>query len=453
MGRNNNRSNGAPRRDGRGSSFHGEHSKVRYGSFTQEVQSHNSISKIRRAGDADTLTYAQMKQVDLSSALSNMCGKMVFNSVFGKTTSEQEDKQQNVDPEYTPLKPKVYNPDATMENFENLRLFGSAIHVGDKCGVIAPKGVGKSGLMMQVGNAIAEGVSTELWPGFEDGINRPQRVLYYDGELTDPDMFNRYYRYSFEFNDNFERYDQTQFRSANDIISDLIWKVENEMSAEDYVTVFFDNITKILKTEQVSEVNNFLEAIDSVYDKAQKKGIKLTVIYIIHVLAKEYVPGSPINLKIAAGGSNLTNFLNSVIAIEQPKYAGNIILVKVLNSRGEPEPDNVCVLRRVGKDEGTHYHFEYVGEMPEKEALQGRVDGDEEEEPKEDGRGKRWTDEDTARLIELASTLETPDKDHIAEVMGRTPDMIYKMARQNGIKLMPKSRGRKPKQKPDLDEQ
>ena len=112
--------------------------------------------------------------------------------------------------------------------------------------------------------------------------------------------------------------------------------------------------------------------------------------------------------------------------------------------------------------EEEYLHLEPIGYTQEADILNNKtnrkrygqeVDGDEEEEPKEDGRGKRWTEDDTTRLIELASTLETPDKDHIASMMNRTPDMIYKMARQNGIKLMPKSRGRKPKQKPDLDEQ
>ena len=48
-------------------------------------------------------------------------------------------------------------------------------------------------------------------------------------------------------------------------------------------------------------------------------------------------------------------------------------MLKVMNSRGEPEPDNVCVLHPVGKDEGTHYHFEYLGEMPEEKALKGEL--------------------------------------------------------------------------------
>ena len=72
-----------------------------------------------------------------------------------------------------------------------------------------------------------------------------------------------------------------------------------------------------------------------------------------------------------------------VLVIEQPKAEGNTILVKVLNSRGEPEPDNVCVLRRIGKDEGTYYHFEYLGEMPEKEALQGELTGEDDSDPRQ----------------------------------------------------------------------
>lgn len=89
------------------------------------------------------------------------------------------------------------------------------------------------------------------------------------------------------------------------------------------------------------------------------------------------------------------------------------------------------------------------GQIPE-----GVVDDDEEEEaPEEDGRGRLWTDEDTARLIELASTLETPDKKTIGLMMERHPNLIYRKAKLYGIQLMPKPRGRKPKQKPEPNEQ
>ncbi len=66
--------------------------------------------------------------------------------------------------------------------------------------------------------------------------------------------------------------------------------------------------------------------------------------------------------------------------------------------------------------------------------------------PKVDGRGERWTEKDTERLIELASTLETPDKETIGQMMERHPNLIYRKAKLYGIQLMSKPRGRKPKQ-------
>lgn len=95
----------------------------------------------------------------------------------------------------------------------------------------------------------------------------------------------------------------------------------------------------------------------------------MTVISIIHVLGKEYTPGDPVSKRVAAGGSDLTNFSNFVIALEQPKNENDTLLVKILNSRSEPEPDAVCVLKR--KDDAPCLRFEYCGEMDEKDALAG----------------------------------------------------------------------------------
>lgn len=285
--------------------------------------------------------------------------------------SQQQPEKPEPKP-FQPLRPKLYDPGKPMEDFQSIRLFASAIHKGGKCSVIAPKGIGKTALFMQISSAAASGTSTGLWPSYDEGEHAPQRVLYYDGELTDQDMYNRYYKYGYEFPANFERYDRTQFRTANTLLTDLKWKVENELAEGSEAMTVIDNITKILKTEQVSEVNKFNKDLDEIYALAQNRGIRLTLISIIHVL-KEYTPGTPLELKDAAGGSNLTNFDDAVIGIEQPKTGGKDILVKVLNSRGEPEPENVCVLHPVGEDEGTHYHFEYLCEVPEGEALKGEL--------------------------------------------------------------------------------
>lgn len=293
------------------------------------------------------------------------------------TIRQEYSQKQPVKPEQRkpiePLRPKQYAPTVPMDLIEDRRLFGSAIHSGENCVLIAPKGIGKTGLCMQIGAAIAEGKPTGLWPTYEDGIGKPQHVLYYDCELTDSDMYNRYFRYGYTFPANFERYDRTQFKDAEDILADLQWKVENELADGDDITAFIDNITKALRTEQVSQINRFNEKVDEIYKLANSRGITLTLISVIHVLTGEYRPGTPLTLKEAAGGSNLTNFTGAIIVLEQPKDVMNSILVKVFNCRSEAEPDNVCLLRRFGKNEDTHYHFEYLGEMPEGEALKGEL--------------------------------------------------------------------------------
>ena len=414
MGKNN-RNNGAPSWKGnRGSS--NEHFKVRYKSFTSEGDGRNAIPKMRRAGDVAVNTYGQLVGTELAEHFTDHIRKSVFDSLWNnrnlpgdKGGKDDLDKSPR---DFSPLAPKRTDPNAPKTRWEDLRLFASAIHSGDRGVIIAPKGVGKSALSMCIGAACASGVPTGLWPTYDEGCHSPQRVLYYDCELTDTDMYNRYERYGYEFPQNFERYDYTQFKSAYQILADLQWKVEHQMAEGDEATVFIDNITRALKTEQVSEINRFNDTLDEIYKLSQSRGIKLTLITIVHVLTGEYKPGSPITLKEAAGGSNLTNFVNFVLVIEQPKTVGNIILVKVLNSRGEPEPDNVCVLRRIGKDEGTYYHFEYVGEMPEKEALQGELTGEDESEPEqtkeeqylEEARAIRaWLDEDSHRTQDDAA--------------------------------------------------
>ncbi len=415
MGKNYRHNNGAPSRRGNGDSSN-EHFKVRYKSFTSEGEGRSAVSKMRKAGDAATKTYGELIRTELSENFAGHIQRKLFDSLLGDfslTDKDDDQKQQQRAPEeFTPLAPKSSDSNASMVKWEDLRLFASAIHSGDRGVLIASKGVGKSALAMCVGAACASGSPTGLWPTYDEGYHSPQRVLYYDCELTDTDMYNRYGRYGYEFPQNFERYDYTQFKDAYQILADLQWKVEHQMAEGDEATVFIDNITKALKTEQVSEINRFNDTLDEIYKLSQRRGIKLTLITIVHVLTGEYKPGTPITLKEAAGGSNLTNFANFVLAIEQPKTKGNIILVKVLNSRGEPEPDNVCVLRRVGKDEGTHYHFEYVGEMPEKEALQGELTSEDDSEAEqtkeeqylEEARAIRaWLDEDSHRTQDDAA--------------------------------------------------
>ena len=270
--------------------------------------------------------------------------------------------------DFTPIKPKIYNPFSPIEAHEDSRLFASAIHKGDVGVVVAAKGVGKTTLFMQIADKIARGESTGLWPQYDEGSHDPQKVLYYDGELTETDMFNRYYRYSYDFSDNVERYNKSSFHSIDDVLHDVEGKVATGYISSD-ATVVIDNVTKLMETSQVDKIKKFNDRIDAIHAQAEAKGIKLTIISIIHVRSKEYPEGKPIRLKDAAGGSDLINFGNFVIALERPKKEKGVLLVKILNARGEPEPDKVCVLKRM--DDAPCLRFEYCGEMDEKDALAG----------------------------------------------------------------------------------
>ena len=136
---------------------------------------------------------------------------------------------------------------------------------------------------------------------------------------------------------------------------------------------------------------------------------------------------------------------------------------KFTKQRKAALPDEVL---EVVISEDEYLHFEIVGNASEADVKRnqnnlrrfGQIteaeDGDKEDEtPKEDGRGNLWTDKDTEQLRELASTLENPDKETIGLMMERHPNLIYRKAKLYGIQLMSKPRGRKPKQKPEPDEQ
>lgn len=295
--------------------------------------------------------HKQQVDYDNAQALQLFQDKMRLRGTYGY--------QSSLGGTFTPLKPKLYNPlnDKANATFKDSRLFASAIHSGD-CGIIAaPKGVGKTILFMQIGCAIAEGKPTGLWPQYAEGVRKPQIVEYYDGELKDMDMFDRYYKFNFGFPENFNRYDRTQLHSVEDILNDLECKVPTYQSD---TTVIIDNITKFLDTAQIDKVNRFNERLDGIHSDAKSRGINLTIILIIHVLGKSYIEGKPIKLKDIAGASNTTNFLDFVIALEKPFGKQGPLGIRVLNSRSELEPDTVCLLQPC---QNSWAHFEFDSEI------------------------------------------------------------------------------------------
>lgn len=281
--------------------------------------------------------------------------KLMLRKKYG---CPDDDCQVNEE-ERLPLPPVLNNPlDGCLAVQEN-RLFASAIHVGE-CGIVAAsKGVGKTILMMQVAMAIAEGKPTNLWPRFGEGNHSPQKVLYYDGELARQDMFDRYEKFHHKFPDNFQRHDRSQLQCIEDVLRDI---EANEPLFTADATIVIDNVTKFLDTSQVSLVNDFNKRLEAIHARTMKRDVRLTIILVVHVLAKNYTEGNPIQIKDIAGASNLMNFQNFIIALETPKGRPGPLAVHVLASRSEPEP-NCCCLLQLNDPNNEYAHFTYTGEM------------------------------------------------------------------------------------------
>ncbi len=294
-------------------------------------------------------------------------------------------------------------------------------------------------------------LAVELARGYgelvEEGID-PQSVIIVDGELNDDDYVDRFG--NMDIPRNITRISDCGFPNLKQLAECIKGVVSALLSP---ATIIIDNLVALsLENLTGKAVNAFFRDLK----KIQRESSQTITFVIVDHIGKA-PEGQTLDNSLLAGSANLARFATNIIILDKSARGANYRYIKFTKQRKVALPDEV--LEMVISEE-EYLHLEPIGYTQEADILNNKtnrkrygqeVDGDEEEEPKEDGRGKRWTDEDTARLIELASTLETPDKDHIASMMNRTPDMIYKMARANGIKLMSKPRGRKPK--PDLDEQ
>ncbi len=153
--------------------------------------------------------------------------------------------------------------------------------------------------------------------------------------------------------------------------------------------------------------------------------------------AGKTLAGHQFAVELARGYGNLVAdgiSPQNVIIIDYSAREANYRYFKYTKQRKAALPDEVL---EVVISEDEYLHFEIVGNASEADVKRnqnnlrrfGQIteaeDGDEEDEtPKEDGRGNLWTDKDTEQLRDLASTLETPAKETIGQMMERHPNLI-----------------------------
>ena len=259
----------------------------------------------------------------------------------------------------TPPKAETLNEVCARQGvgLDDLQLCGKLLFKGDTLVIFSPDGEGKSTLAMDMCIGIANGSKTHLLPEQEvPYAPRPQRVYYFDAELSDDDIkmrFNPDYHYP----DNLKRISHV-YSTVQELFDSIESFVYNEKSD---VTICIDNLSAIIPTPSAKAYRDLFLRQNSIKEKARADGFYVTFIIITHTT--KTVPDR-IN-KNFYGSGHLGNLSASRIALFPTRFGEDYKMLDVQKNRKMPKDGKVIVVKRVTTP---YLHFEYHDVMQEAEA-------------------------------------------------------------------------------------
>lgn len=281
---------------------------------------------------------------------------------FCSTTTENECVDDFKEEEPLPSVNQGFNINKKLEDD---RLFDKIIHKGEVGMIFGPKGGGKSIVTAWIALNIAEGKNVPVFNGVEGNKVKKTIVLNYDLELTDTDISHRFGKYGYVFPNNYIRHDKTQIKSTRDILGDIAANIA-KAQCNDEIFAVVDTITKVADITCGQMMKQFLANLEALAENAKAKGVILTILLVNHP-TKDCKPGDALELCDAGGSTDLTRFLNFVIAIESTRISKSHIILKALTIRGESEPENVAILKI--ENSAPYVHPVVLCEMEESKAL------------------------------------------------------------------------------------
>lgn len=371
-----------------------------------------------------------------------------FKRLFSKPEAKSEEDDQE-----PPIPPKVQRLSDSLNSGGEPKepLIPDILYHGGRTVIGGRAGVGKT--------LVIDQLAVESSRGYGEFVNqenaKPQQVILIDGEMEDDD-YNRRFPKGLKGAENITRVSDFNFKTVKEFIDFLRGLVLGLLSD---AVVIIDNIAALFPTLTAAQLFEFYNGLKKVQREAS-----VTISYIIADHTVKVPMGQPLDETHLAGSSNTSRFATNIAIIDWNALGKDFRIMKFPKQRKDALPDDVLELVI---DESEYLHFNVLGNSPEEDVLYTKAnrqrwnneviedDEDEETEPETNRRGRPWTKEDTDRLIELASTLDTPDAQTIGFMMDRHPVLIYRKAGDYGVELMKKPRGRKPKQKPEpnLEEQ
>ena len=453
MAKNNKQNNGAPYQRRYGDSSYNCF-KVRNNGYTLEGSGTNPIKDIKRMADLALLNYGAMKQTDLNAELGRRIGNRLLDSLFGglvKTvlTQPSGSSKPQVPGASEQIQPMTFAQmlSRPMSHEDGVIVEGYILK-GQITFCVAGADSGKTIFAVDTGIAAASGtVPTYLPPNSRP--SEKMNVIFYRLEDRPGEMPKRYGAGKVFNGLPFFWVIRGDLHAPthDGLIEDI--KGQCEKITEDTLFIV-DPLTKLPGFDAAK----FIKETEDLQIEYAKKGIILTFFCTAHT--EEEKPWKPLTTDQILGGDKLLQQAASVFSIRLERGGKCYRFLQVLKPpKGEVNKDTVSVIKFAGRDENapdSYTHFAYDEEKTLQQALPKKPKPEDDERivtPATDGRQDPhpWTDEDTRRLHELAETLENPYADVIANLMERHPVYLARKARELGVKLKEKPRGRKPKPK------
>jgi KaiC/GvpD/RAD55 family RecA-like ATPase len=289
-------------------------------------------------------------------------------------------------------------------------LFSEFWHEGEVCILYADTNVGKSILAVQIAETIASG---KPFPGFKFTA-KPQKVLYFDFELSQKQFQSRYtkdYEEEYLFSPNFLRaeldpdLELPDGISFDDYLPTAFEKAIMETSAR---VLIVDNLTYLRsETEKAQDAISLMKHL-----KRLKKEYNLSILVLAHTPKRD--ASTPISLNNLAGSRHLANFCDSAFSIGASAQGKQVRYIKQMKERETEKlygSENVVVCEI--EKPMSFLRFSFKGYGKEWEHLR---------HPEE---VKKQREDRNAKIKELAAAGRSQRQ--IADEVGIAPSMVNKI--------------------------
>lgn len=225
-------------------------------------------------------------------------------------------------------------------------LFDVFWYEGELCILFADSNVGKSILAVQIADSISTGKNID---GFRLESIMPERILYFDFELSDKQFENRYsqnFVNHYLFSDNLLRVEINPESEIPDIYKNnfeayLLHQLEISIVETKTKVLIVDNITYLGNdNEKGKDALSLMKQL-----KSLKKKYNLSVMVLAHTPKRDMT--KPLNSNDLSGSKMLMNFCDSAFAIGKSNLNSSTgRYIKQIKERSTEKlygDDNVCV--------------------------------------------------------------------------------------------------------------